>query len=55
MSPRDRNKQATSLQERFLQTAEEYRQRAATMPPGKEKQKLLESAERFEAQAKENS
>jgi hypothetical protein len=52
MSPRSRHRPTVSLQERFLQTAEEYRQRAAMMPPGREKEKLLESAERFEAQAK---
>lgn len=53
MSTRSRNLPVASLKERFLQTAEEYRKRAATMPPGREKNKLLESADRFEAQAQE--
>jgi hypothetical protein len=42
-----------SLEERFLKTAEEYRRRAKRLPPGRNQQKLLDSADRFEAQAKE--
>ncbi|MBR0960701.1 hypothetical protein [Bradyrhizobium japonicum] len=46
---RNRRKQAQSLQERLAAFAENARERARTLPPGREREMLLQRAKQNEA------
>ncbi|MBR0839213.1 hypothetical protein JQ607_03310 [Bradyrhizobium liaoningense] len=46
---RNRRKQTQSLQERLMIFAEKARERARSMPPGREREMLLRCAEQNEA------